>query len=184
MLNTASLFIGVMLALGPAAGPASQSRTAPAITETPNYIVPASFEAFMSSVDTIAVGRCQRIEMLRDAFGSIVAQCNARITEILKFGSGPMAVGEVVRVRVVGGRQDQDRLLPAEDIAGLEHGRALVMFLHWVDDEKAYHLAGGLNGVYDVSRDAVEPLGNFAIAKAQRGKSVPEFVATLKGRKK
>jgi hypothetical protein len=181
MLNSASLLAGVMLALGPAAGQAVQSQTATAITETPNYIVPESLEGFASSVDTIAVGRCQRIEMLRDEVGSIVAQCHARIEEILKSGTAPMAVGEVVRVRVVGGRQIKDRLVPADDISGLQRGQRLVMFLHWVEAEKAFHLAAGLSGAYDVSTNTVEPLGKFPIAKAQRGKPKSEFVAELKG---
>ena len=181
MLNSVSLLVSVILALGPAVEEVLQSQTAPTITETPNYIVPDSFEAFATSVDTIAVGRCQRIEMLRDEFGAIVTQCHARIAEILKFGNAPMAVGEVVPVRVIGGRQVKDKLVPAEDLSGLEHGRALVMFLHWVDDEKAYHLAAGLSGACDVSTNTVEPLGKFPIAKGQRAKPALEFVARLKG---
>ena len=183
MLKTASLFfVGLTLAAVPASAQTAQSQTPTpaAITEPPNYVLPESLDAMTKSVDTVALSRCERVEMIRDSYGSIVAECHAKITEILKFGAAPMAVGDVVSVRIPGGREIEGKLVPAADISGL-HGRATVLFLHWSEPEKVFYLAGGLNGAYDVSAGAVEPLGTAPAAKAQRGKPVTQFIATLKG---
>lgn len=168
---------------GPSLSAGSQTvQVAPAttITETPNYVLPETLEAMSARVDAIVTASCERVIMRRDGVGSIVAECMARVVDVIKSGVQPLAVGDATPVRVVGGRAVGRELTPAEDVSGLQRSGPVVLFLDWNEDERAFYLAGGLNGAYAVSTGAVEPLGTAPLATAHRGRAASQFVTTVK----